>query len=90
MDDRFSFRALVSVGMHVGHHVMPQLSLVIGCDFQIEVVSEAAKLPDLLVGDLEAEPLLVLGQGNPERSPGPKPAFVAPHGGHFPRCVTGD
>ena len=42
--------ARVAVGVHVGHHVVPQLALVLGGRVEVDVVDVGPQLGDLLVG----------------------------------------
>ena len=48
VDDRPRRGALVAVGVHVGHHVVPQLALVLLGGVEIDVVRVRPQLGDLL------------------------------------------
>ena len=85
--------ALAAVGLHVGHHVVAQLLLQRLGDVEVDIVAVRAQLGELLIGDVEAEFLLGLGQGYPEAAPGAELLQLAPvleHGLPAQRAAKGE
>lgn len=51
MDDGSSCRAAVREGVHVRHHVVPELALLLGCHSEVNVLLVALHLLDLCLCD---------------------------------------
>ena len=79
VDDRPRRRALIAVGVDVGHHVVPELFLVNGRGFEIDVVDMLPQFRELAVGDRQTEFVLGLCQGHPQLARDPVPANGAPN-----------
>ena len=90
VDDRPGLGALVAVGVDVGHHVVPQLSLVLGGRLEVDVVDVAAELLDLPGGDRQAQFRLGLGQRHPQPPPGAELPPRAPKRAHLRRSIAGN
>ena len=74
VDDPLGGRALLSVGVHVGHDVMADLLLPGLGDVVVDVLCMGLQLIDLFLGDVQAQFLLGFGQSDPE--PAPRPELV--------------
>ncbi len=59
----------VTKGMDVGHDVVAELGFVTGGGVEVDVVEVIADVGDLVLGDVEAEFALGLGEGEPEAAP---------------------
>ena len=90
VDDRAGVGANVAVGVDVGHHVVPQFSLVLGRLGEIDIVDMRAQLVDLLFGDRQAQFRFGLGQRYPQAAPGAEFSLSSPQRGHFARSVAAD
>ena len=64
------FRALQTVRVHVRHDIVADLFFTRFGVRVIDVLSMCLELRDLLVGDIESEFLLRLGESDPQLSPG--------------------
>jgi hypothetical protein len=69
MDDRPGRRAGVAIGMHVGHHVVPQLRFVSGGTLEVDVVHMGLQLLKLLLRDEQPKLALGFGQHDPQPPP---------------------
>ena len=90
MDDRPGRGADIAIGMHVGHHVVPQPPLVAFGRRKIDIIDVLLQLGDLLRADRQAEFRLCLGQGDPEPPPGAEFSLRAPELAHRGRRIAGD
>ena len=90
MDDRPGRRALIAVGVHVGHDVVPQLAFVLRGFGEVDVVDGGPQLGDLLGRDRQAQFLLGLGQGHPQPPPGRMDRLRRPEPDQLLRGVPAD
>ncbi len=70
MDDRPGVGAEVAVGVDVGHHIVPQFSLVTRGGVEVDVIDVGLELVDLLRRDRQSKFRLGLGQRDPKPPPG--------------------
>ena len=70
MNDALCLRALEAVGINMGHDIVADLFFARFGIRVIDVLSMGFELRDLLVGDIESEFLLRLGESDPQLSPG--------------------
>jgi hypothetical protein len=90
VDDRTSDRGCVAQGVDVRHHVVPK-SLFVGVrQVEIDGVQLAAQGRDLFRGDMQAQGLLRLGQGNPQPPPCRELGLRRPEPRHLPARVASD
>jgi hypothetical protein len=90
MNNRPSLGADIAIGVHVGHHVVPQLSLVSRRRLEIDVINVGLQLLKLLLADVQAHLLLGLGQYDPQPPPQAKFSLLAEQLGHLGRGVAAD
>ena len=94
VDDARRFRALLSVGVNMAHHIVPYLSLTLFCHLVINIVLMALQLVDHFPGNhrlpvfRKAELHLRLGQGDPQPPPGLKLFILGKDVLHFLPRVT--
>ena len=90
MDDRPGVGAEVAVSVDVGHHVVPQLSLVTFGGLEVDVVDVGPELFDLLRRDRQPQFRLGLGQCDPKPPPGAELPLRTPQRAHLGRGVAGN
>ena len=90
VDDRPGLGTDVAVGLHVGHHVVPQSALVTVGRLEVDVVDVLLELSDLLRCDRQPELRLGLGQRDPKPPPRAELPPRAPEGAHLGRAVSGN
>ena len=78
------------IRVDVGHHVVPQLALVLGGPVEIDVVDGRFQLGDLGLGDRQAQFALGFGQGDPQLPPGGVDSPGRPEPAHRLRGIPGD
>ncbi len=89
MNDAARLRGLIAQSVHMGHHVVAKLGLVGLRRVEVEVVQVCFEGGDLRVGDVEAQRLFALGEGEPESSPGREAVPVGPEFLHGTGGVPG-
>jgi hypothetical protein len=72
----------------VGHHVVAEPLLVAPHRVQVDVVQVGAHLSERGIGNVEAEALLLLGQGEPQAAPDAGPLLGTPQALHHGRRVA--
>ena len=72
MDDRFGSWTLLSIGIHMRHHVMPHFRFARFGNFIIDIVRMSGHFRDLNVSDLKAQHLLSARKRDPKLSPSAK------------------
>ena len=72
MDDSLCLRALHSIGIDMGHHVMADHFFPFLCHVIIDVIRVSLQLINLFLGNIESQLLLRLGKGNPQPPPCPE------------------
>ena len=82
-------RRLVAEGVDVGHDVVAEAALVARGGSEVGVVQVGPHLRQRLVGDVEPQLALGLGQRQPEPAPEADPVRLAPEGLHRRRGVAG-
>ena len=90
VDDWPGSRTNVAVGMHVGHHVVPQSPLMPLGRRKVDVVHVLLQFGDLLPADRQPKFRLGLGQGHPKPPPGAELPLRAPELAHRGGRVTGN
>ena len=70
MDDRARLRALLAIGIHMGHHVVAHDLLALPGNIVIDVVGKTAHFIDLLLRNGQAQLHFRLRQGDPKAAPG--------------------
>ena len=87
MNDAACFRANISIGMHMGHDIVPQLPLVLLSGGEIDVVDVLTKLLDLRRRHIQAQLGLGLGQ-RPTAVATCETSVRPPEAAHFRRSVA--
>ncbi len=94
MNDARSFRTLLSIGIHMAHHIVPHFLLPGLCHLVIDVLCMSLQFFDLLIGDdgsaVLGQPqfLLCLCQGDPQLPPGTEFHIGGKQVLHFPAGIT--
>ena len=70
VDDAGGRGSHLAVGIDMGHDIMAHQLLPLGGHGVVDVGNVGLQLPDLLLGDVQAQLVLGLGQGNPQLPPG--------------------
>ena len=70
MNDRARLRALLAVGIHMGHYVVAHDLLALSGNLVIDVVGKAAHFIDLFLRNGQAQLHFRLRQGDPKAAPG--------------------
>ena len=70
VDDALGVRALLAVGVDVGHHVVAHFLFPGGGHVVVDIVRMRLQLSNLFVGDGQPQLLLGLGQRDPQPAPG--------------------
>ena len=70
VDDTGGRGSHLAVGIDMGHDIMAHQLLPLGGHGVVDVGDVGLQLPDLLLGDVQAQLVLGLGEGNPQLPPG--------------------
>ena len=70
MDDGHGLRTQLAVGVDMGHHIVTQLLLPLGCSGVVDVLNMGLQLIYLLLGDGQSQFHLCPGQSHPQAAPG--------------------
>ena len=88
VDDLAGVRAAIAIRVDVGHHVVPQLALVLRGPVEIDLVDGGIQLGDLCLGDRQAEFVLGFGQCDPQLPPRGVDSLFRPQPAHRRRRVA--
>ena len=89
MDDARRLGTLLAVGVHMAHHVVADLFFPLLGDFVVDVVLVGFQFVNLLLGNVQPQLPLGLGQGDPKPPPGAEFEVVGEKMLHFPAGIAG-
>ena len=88
MNDAFGIRALLTVGIDMGHDVMADFLLTGFGHIIIDVIFGSLQFFDLLVCDGKAQLLFCLSQGDPQAAPGTELIVLGKNKLHLFACIA--